>query len=192
MTDIAGVKRNWRTLAGDMFRLVKREDRRKLDRVLSERLKEMVFSRNAHFLLGYAPMFDEPDLAPFFRTWLGEAGRLAMPVWLGGTDMVLREVTNLDEQMRPGRAGLLEPVKGLPEVTPDTLDLVITPGRLFSEQRQRLGRGSGCYDVLFSQGNLDSVGVAYDFQVFPLLPVLETDATVDIVLTPTRLIMKKT
>lgn len=191
MADIAEVKRNWRRLAGDIFRLVNREDRRELDGVLSERLREVVFSRGARFLLGYAPMLDEPDLAPFFRMWLSDGGRLAMPVWLGGTRMIIREVTDLDTQMRPGRAGLLEPVEELREVVGEELDLVVTPGRLFSERRQRLGRGSGCYDVFFSRDRLVSIGVAYDFQVFPLLPVQETDATLDIVLTPTRLLMER-
>lgn len=188
--DIAETKRVWRRLATDMFRLVNREDRRELDGVLSERLREVVFSRQASFLLGYAPMLDEPDLAPFFRNWLADGGRLAMPVWLGGTGMVLREVTDLDRQMRPGRGGILEPAETQPEVAAAQLDLVIAPGRLFSEQRQRLGRGSGCYDVLLSGGGLVSVGVAYDFQVFPILPVVDTDATLDILITPTRLLMK--
>lgn len=190
MADIAETKRAWRRLAADMFKLVGRDDRRELDGILSERLREVVFARGAMFLLGYAPMLDEPDLTPFFRAWLGDGGRLAMPVWLGGNQMQIREVSDLKTQMRPGRAGLLEPDDTCQEIKGKELDLVVAPGRFFSESRQRLGRGSGCYDVLLSTVKLVSIGVAYDFQVFPGLPTQETDAALDIVLTPTRLLME--
>lgn len=190
MSSIENTKQAWRQVANDVFALVGREDRRLLDSALVERLREIVFSRGAGFLLGFSPLTDEPDLSPFFRHWLADGGRLAMPVWLGGPLMQIREITDMDSQLRRGRAGIMEPHDDLPVVNPSAVDLAVIPGRAFSERRQRIGRGSGCYDRLLSGGPV-SVGVAYDFQVVPVLPETSTDVRVDLLLTPSRLIMDK-
>lgn len=186
--DVREAKKAWRRLVVQMFELVPRQVRRELDAVLEERVREYVFQSGARSLLGFAPMLDEPDLSGFFRRWVAEGGSLALPVWLGGENMLMRRVTDLDAQLRPGRGGILEPLAGLPEVAPDELDLVITPGRVFSEGRARMGRGSGCYDALFRGHRLTKVGVAYDFQVFPEIPTYAGDVSLDLVITPSRLV----
>lgn len=190
MLDVTEAKKAWRRLAVDMFTLVGRDDRRRLDGILCERVREYVFGSGAACLLGYAPMSDEPDLSPFLRHWVEEGGRLALPVWLGGRNMRLKEVTDFNTQLRPGRGGILEPVEECRDVDPAELELCITPGRFFSEECERLGRGAGCYDQLFLQQGMTALGVAYEFQVFPRLPMDEYDRPVDVVLTPTRLITR--
>lgn len=188
MADSRELKKSWRRLAVEMFALVGRDDRRRLDLLLAERVREYVFEKGAKVLLGFASMPDEPDLSAFFRRWVAEGGRLAMPIWQGGSAMTLRSVDNLDAQLRPGRGGILEPDAGRPEVAEADLDLIITPGRFFSEERARMGRGSGCYDALFKRCEAASLGVAYDFQVFPALPTYGGDVPVDAVITPFRVI----
>lgn len=190
MPEVMKAKGAWRKLGETMFSLVPREARRGLDRLLAERLEAHAAKLGARHLLGFAPMLDEPDLSPFFRRWIAGGGRLAMPVWMGGACMTLRSVDNLDAQLRPGRGGILEPAEDRPEVAEDTLDLVVTPGRFFSEACARMGRGSGCYDALFRRSGLARVGVAYDFQVFPSVPTYEGDVPVDCVITPSRVIMR--
>lgn len=184
-------KKAWRRLLLDLFALVPREDRRRLDLVLAEKLDAFVRESGAGMVLAYAPMSDEPDLTIFLRRWLAGGGGLALPVWMGGQNMVFRRVDDLDSQLKPGRAGIMIPQETLPEVKPEELDLVITPGRVFSEARDRLGRGSGCYDVLFSRYDVTKVGVAYDFQIFPKVPVEPADVPLDAVITPSRLLVKE-
>ncbi len=191
MADLYPVKKEWRQLAKAMFALVSREDRASLDDRLNRRVADYIASTGATRLLGYAPMRDEPDLEPFFRGWLAGGGRLALPVWLGGEGMVLRWVNSFDS-FRPGRGGTREPEDGLPEASPLDMDVVITPGRFFSETCGRMGRGAGAYDALFRTIKTGRLGVAYDFQVFPTLPVSDDDVDVDLVATPSRLILKVT
>lgn len=191
MPDVKERKNAWRRLAVDMFALATKDGRRSLDAVLCERVRERVFEVGARFLLGYAPMLDEPDLSSFLHRWVAEGGKLALPVWLGGRNMLLKTVDNLDTQLRPGRGGILEPVSECPDTDVAELDLCITPGRFFSERCERLGRGAGCYDQLFLRQGMKTLGVAYDFQVFPTLPTDENDRPVDMVLTPTRMIVKQ-
>lgn len=188
MDDVREKKKAWRRLVVDMFALVPQTVRRRLDMVLAERVREIVFQSGKQFLLGFAPMLDEPDLSGFFRQWVAEGGQLALPVWLGGEKMLMRRVDDLDSQLRPGRGGILEPIDSLPEVEPSQLGLVITPGRVFSESLARMGRGSGCYDALFRKSNPLKLGVAYDFQVFPEIPTYSGDVTLDLIVTPSRIV----
>ena len=181
-------KNAWRKLIAGLFALIPQDARHKLDVGLTARLRECLAGKEVRLLLGFAPLPDEPNLSPFFRRWLAEGGRLAMPRWLGGADLSLRLVTDIDSQLRPGRAGILEPRPGLPEVPPEELGLVIAPGRAFSEELVRMGRGSGCYDSLFRGQQPFKVGVAYDFQVFPELPAGAGDVPVDVVVTPSRIV----
>ena len=188
--DIAEAKRTWRRLLGGMFSLLPRETRREADDLLAERLREFVFEARVERVLGFAPMADEPDVTPFFRKWLEEGGTLAMPVWHGADRMTMRFVSDIDRDLRPGRAGILEPADGLPEANAADFDLIVAPGRAFSESCARLGRGAGCYDRLFRDAAAQKVGIAYDFQVFPQLPAGPDDECVDLLLTPMRIVKR--
>lgn len=181
-------KAAWRRFTGEAFRLLPRTPRGPADRALAERVREYVFESGARLLLGFAPLPDEPDISGFFRRWVAEGGRLALPVWLGGDAMRFRLVSDWAGQLRPGRAGIMEPADSLPEVAPDRVDLALVPGRAFSEGRDRLGRGAGCYDALFRGHAMAKVGVAYDFQVFPEIPHGPGDVPMDLIITPTRIV----
>lgn len=71
---------------------------------------------------------------------------------------------------------------------PSTFDLVIVPGVAFTERGDRLGRGGGWYDRLLPQLRDDcaTVGVAFDIQVLPELPVERHDRPVRLVVTETH------
>ena len=71
---------------------------------------------------------------------------------------------------------------------PAVFDLVLVPGVAFTERGDRLGRGGGWYDRLIPQlrPGCATVGVAFDIQVLPELPVEPHDARVSVVVTETR------
>lgn len=113
--------------------------------------------RSARRVLGFNSLKGEPDTGPFVE-WCRESGKqLTFPE--------------------------AEP---LPD--PSTYDLVVVPGVAFTERGDRLGRGGGWYDRLLPQLRPDcaTVGVAFDIQVLPELPVEPHDARVDVVVTETH------
>lgn len=190
MTEAVEAKKRWRRLGADMFALADREARRPLDERLASRLNEYAVSLGVRALLAFMPLPDEPDIEPFLRRWLASGGSLALPVWRGGEACLLRRVDDLDSQLRPGRGGILEPIAFLPEASAEEFGLAVTPGRFFSENCDRLGRGAGVYDSLFRNSDMRRVGVAYDFQVFPAIPATERDIPMDAVVTPSRTITR--
>jgi 5-formyltetrahydrofolate cyclo-ligase len=60
------------------------------------------------------------------------------------------------------------------------LDLVITPGVAFDKKGNRLGRGKGYYDRFLSKIPKDtpSIGLAFNLQVLPAVPVTSQDVSV--------------
>lgn len=115
--------------------------------------------RSARHVLAYNSLKGEPESMPFVE-WCRESGkRLSFPE---------------DDP--------------LPE--PASFDLVVVPGVAFTERGDRLGRGGGWYDRLLPQLRDDcaTVGVAFDVQVLPELPVEPHDARVDVVVTETQVL----
>ncbi|MDR1613378.1 MAG: 5-formyltetrahydrofolate cyclo-ligase [Planctomycetota bacterium] len=181
-------KNEWRALVKSMFALIDPDSRRELDAGLNHRLSDLLTRSMEGTLLGFSALPDEPNIGVTLRAWLSGGGMLALPAWRGGEKMALRLVRNLDHDLRPGRAGILEPREDLPECAPDAVKTAIVPGRAFSETGMRLGRGAGCYDALLTGCGMRKIGVAYDFQVFPALPGGESDRLMDLIATPGRLV----
>lgn len=195
---LAERKKAWRRAARELFALISREERAGLDAALCARLwdcaREGRRGAGRRLVLGYAALADEADVTPFLRRWAAGGGRVALPVWVNARDLILREVTDFDAQTSAGRGGISEPPADCAEVDAEEIDLVIAPGRFFSERCERLGRGAGCYDALSSRGargGMRVLGAAYDFQIVPVLPAGMDDRPVDAVVTPTRTVEKR-
>lgn len=115
--------------------------------------------RAARRVLAFNSLPGEPDSGPFVA-WCRESGK---------------QLTFPEDDPLPD---------------PTTFDVVIVPGVAFTERGDRLGRGGGWYDRLLPQLRPDcaTVGVAFDIQVLPELPVEKHDARVAVVATETRAI----
>jgi len=95
----------------------------------------------------------------------------------------------LDELVN-GTWGILEPPRKRwgeagKEVSPNELDLLITPGVAFDENGGRLGNGAGYYDRLFTQLRADThlMAVCYASQLVPQVTMLQYDVYMDSVVT---------
>jgi 5-formyltetrahydrofolate cyclo-ligase len=144
---------------------------RELRRVLSDRPARSVALwltvtglpevRAAKHVLAFESVPGEPDSGPFVA-WCHEMGkRVTVPA----SDREAEVPTD-----------------------PAVFDLVLVPGVAFTERGDRLGRGGGWYDRLIPQlrPGCATVGVAFDIQVLPELPVEPHDARVSVVVTETR------
>lgn len=181
-------KTRWRQAVGGLFALLQPAKRQLFDQALNQRILARLSGLVPGLLLGFHPLPDEPDITSTLRHWLQSGGRLALPDWSGGCGMTFRLVTDLRRDLVSGKGGILTPKATLEEADPGLATAVLVPGRAFSEERHRLGRGAGCYDVLFSFRKLLKIGIAYDFQVFPVLPADPWDVRMDAILTPARTI----
>ena len=85
--------------------------------------------------------------------------------------------------LRPGKWNLHEPTGDEPRVP----ELVLVPGLGFDPDGHRLGRGKGFYDRwLADHSDIATLGVCFDFQIVPHIPVEPHDRRMDGVVTDQR------
>ncbi|MFZ5441005.1 MAG: 5-formyltetrahydrofolate cyclo-ligase, partial [Myxococcota bacterium] len=89
------------------------------------------------------------------------------------------------EDWARGPFGLREPPARAPERPIDSIDIFLVPGVAFTLAGARLGRGGGYYDATLAKRNRDAVciGVAFDCNVVPDLPMNDRDVWMDYVAT---------
>jgi len=106
-------------------------------------------------------------------------GRLTLHRYVPGVTPLVR-----------GPFGIREPdPAGAPEAEASSVDLVIVPALLLSEQGDRLGYGGGYYDRLLPTLRPDCVrlGALPEALIVPMLPVQPWDMPVQIVVTEARI-----
>ncbi|MDO9591865.1 MAG: 5-formyltetrahydrofolate cyclo-ligase [Erysipelotrichaceae bacterium] len=89
--------------------------------------------------------------------------------------------------------GILEPPKDrVPDVDPQQLDLILSPGVVFDSQGNRIGYGAGYYDKLLPSTRTDCLvcGLAFELQIVDpgLIPVEPHDVPLDFIVTEARFI----
>ncbi|HSA59434.1 MAG TPA: 5-formyltetrahydrofolate cyclo-ligase [bacterium] len=87
----------------------------------------------------------------------------------------------------PDRWEIPAPLEG-ESVSLEEVEAVLVPGVAFDEQGNRLGFGKGYYDRCLSGFQGRKIGLAYDFQVVPEIPRMETDLVCHWIVTETRTI----
>jgi 5-formyltetrahydrofolate cyclo-ligase len=105
--------------------------------------------------------------------------------------LALYSIDDFERDMAPGYHGILEPQAHRARmVAPESLDLALIPGIAFDLRGGRLGYGIGFYDRLLSQlpRDIPTVGLAFDFQIMPRLPLQPHDMLMEAIVTDRRAI----
>lgn len=159
-------------------------------RAIVRRLLRLPLLEDPGVVLAYLALPDEPDLDAFIADRLAAGLPVAGPRadWIART-MTPALIDDLEQGVRLGRHNLREPVG--PSAPLDAVVCVLVPGLAFDESGARLGRGGGFYDRFIAgldRTRAAAVGVAFDAQIVPDLPMLDHDARLDAVVTPTRIV----
>lgn len=85
----------------------------------------------------------------------------------------------------PTHVGAFGITESLGELENDyaSIDLAIIPGRAFTKEGKRLGRGKGYYDRLLPLLHCKTIGVCFPFQILDDIPTELHDCKVDEVIT---------
>ncbi|MDD5044086.1 MAG: 5-formyltetrahydrofolate cyclo-ligase [Candidatus Omnitrophica bacterium] len=109
--------------------------------------------------------------------------KIAVPVCATKSCKISPCRLGLNEKLKRGPYGIYEPVAR--EFLPlSRLDVVVVPGIAFDAQGNRLGRGKGYYDRFLKRlpPKTYRIGLAFDFQILPSIPLSRHDCNVDRVL----------
>lgn len=135
--------------------------------------------------MAYIPLPDELDVGPLLgRAW-AEGKVVTTPRIVWGRHQLRPIVTrNFQDDVVPTRHGLREP-SGTEEIALEAIDLLIVPALGFDRRGHRMGRGGGFYDRFLARPELRAltVGLTFERQILPELPVLSHDQAVQMIVT---------
>lgn len=144
------------------------DTRRQASTSLCGKLAALTETRDAGRIGAFVPLSDEPDVTPFLRVRFAAGVRMALPVPNPEGRWCFRWAQAL-EPMEQRELGLWFPPLG-DEVGPQDLDLILVPGRAFTWDGKRLGRGAGIYDRLLADFQGPRLGIAFSCQMVGQLP----------------------
>ncbi|MBN1554504.1 MAG: 5-formyltetrahydrofolate cyclo-ligase [Phycisphaerae bacterium] len=156
---------------------------------VARRVVQLDEFRSAGTVLLYLPIPGEVDVLPIAReAW--RAGKKVLAPTACDQCRAMRAILccPVNEEMFHPHHGLRQPNRDLGELAIDQLDLIVVPAVAFDARCNRLGRGGGFYDRFLARPELraKTVGVAFDEQIVPDVPVRENDRPVHVVVTDTR------
>ena len=115
--------------------------------------------------------------------------KILLPVINKNNSPLLFKEWKSDDKLMPGKYGIMIPSIKL-YATPKIL---IVPMLAFDKNKYRLGYGGGYYDRTISflekNSNILKFGVAFDEQEIEKVPTMRFDKRMDIILTPTKIII---
>jgi 5-formyltetrahydrofolate cyclo-ligase len=158
----------------------KEEDRDRKSKLIKDKLLRNKVFKRAKIVMFYIAFGGEVNTKEMIRE-AKKAGKLiCVPVYKKDKETMQPAIFKDHAKLKKGPYGVLEPVTET-MIKPEDLDLVIVPGLAFDKEGRRLGRGKGCYDRFLRtlSANTSSIGLAFDFQVLPLVPTTRHDVSVN-------------
>jgi 5-formyltetrahydrofolate cyclo-ligase len=127
----------------------------------------------------------EVDTAPLVRWCLDQGKRVALPRIVGRRHMEAFWVTDPAADLESGSYGIREPRAGLPQASPETIDLIVVPGSAFDRSGDRMGYGGGFYDTFLPRlrPRTPRVAIAFELQLIDDVPEEDHDLGVDVLVT---------
>jgi 5-formyltetrahydrofolate cyclo-ligase len=170
-------------------RAIPAAERARRSELVARRFLEEPSFLHARTVAVYAAMGAEVDPAPLARALAERGCRVAFPLVVGGT-RALAYATCAAEELVAGPQGTRQPPPGCEPIPLAELELVLVPGVAFDLRCRRLGRGGGHYDATLAALPPRSVrvGLAFEAQLVPEVPVEGHDAAVDAVVTEERVL----
>jgi len=177
-------KQEIRLYVKESFRNLSPEEKATLDadvraKILARVQRESDTAGGPLTLLLYSSLPDEAGTAGLAQE-LSSLGHSVLLPSVEGDSIVLHEYCG-EQSLSKGAFGISES-SGPVSDNYTSIDLAFIPGRAFSPDGTRLGRGKGYYDRFLGLLRCPRIGVCLPFQILPSLPSDPHDIPVDEVL----------
>lgn len=187
--DRAALKQQIREQAHENRRAQENKD--EISREIMTRFMSLPEYERAKTVMFYIDVRAEVRTRNDLEKALQSGKRIIVPYCVDG-ELELFHLENMDE-LETGMYKILEPRQDLrtveaKKIDVSELDLIMVPGVAFDSVGGRTGHGKGYYDKLLEHARLETplVGVAFDCQIFPEIPMESHDIFMDRVVTQTQ------
>ena len=166
-----------------------------MSQVAIERVRKLPEFSEAKRISSYIAKGGEVRTEILIREMLSEWKNVLVPfIEEGSNNLRFSELRDFDEDLKVGRFGILEPRRESRRITQGLdVDIVIVPGIAWTPDGFRIGYGKGYYDKYLAalNRNILTIGLSYEFQLVPEIPVGNYDIAVQIITTEKRVIKCK-
>ena len=179
-------KADLRLAMRERLKTLSAKDRDIESRIICKTLQKLIGDA-PELVTGYIPLSDEPNILPLLEHILKTGKKIALPT-IESDALAFRTVENLGQTIQNPITKLSEPLKTCPRTDPKHIAWVIVPGRAFTKQGDRLGRGNGGFDRWIALQRKENpqtryVGVCFECQILPTLAIEPHDEKMNIVVT---------
>ncbi len=179
---IDDAKKRMRKQMKEAKKQVSLQDKQTRSTPILQKIEQLDAFQKAQKVMVYWSLPDEVATHEFVKKWAKEK-EVILPV-VKGEVLELRKFTSMQDMRKEPVFGIYEPT-GPIEKAPESIDLIVVPGVAFDSQRNRLGRGKAYYDKLLQNSQAFKVGICFDFQLVPKVPVDRFDIPMDLVVAET-------
>ncbi len=165
----------------------RRAEGRTLSRVLIQKIPK------GSTICGYFPLKSEVDIQLLLKEMIDRGDTIFLPVFdKKNTKMIYRKAHSLAD-LPPGEFTIPEPPEDAKELGDQKVDIVLVPGRAFDRKCNRLGRGSGGFDIWLEKYKSQHPDVPYwgtclQCQMVQEVPMEQHDVPMDKVITAQEII----
>lgn len=167
-------------------------DRHEKSAAITERILSMPGMDSWETLFVYVNFRSEVETLQLIQRCLEKDKRVVVPlVDSAQSTMVALQVTDLEEDLQPGYFDIPEPDPAkTSRVDGKEIDVVVLPGSVFDIEGGRLGYGGGYYDrfLVNDAPQACRIGLAFELQVVPAVPLEPHDQRLDYLVTDERII----
>ncbi len=155
-----------------------------LSQIICERIMELSEFDSMDNICTYMTINNEVDLSLIMDKSLKSGKNLYLPRVIGDDMEFFKFEANTG--LKEGAYGIKEP-DSQEILVPNDKTLIIMPGSVYSEDKNRIGYGGGYYDRYLSKHpQCYKLGVCYDFQLLEQIPSEEFDVKPDVIITEKR------
>ena len=185
MIEIKQRKNELREAYKEKRRLLSPEEKREKDGKICELFMSLVSYRYSDTILMYSPLKNEIDVLPIGKNALEKNKNVAFPLCDSTkSTMTYHLVTDVDNDLKKGSFGILEPHSFLPEFNmKQTNAVILVPGLVFDKKGYRIGYGKGYYDRYLSSFKGTKIGICYSDFILDEVPRGRFDTSVDFIIT---------
>ena len=155
------------------------EDRNRKSKFIKNKLLRNKVFRKAKIVMFYIAFGGEVNTEDMIREAQKIGKVICVPMCKKDKEIMQPAILENHAKLKLGPYGVCEPATEK-LVKPEHLDLVIVPGLAFDKLGNRLGRGKGYYDRFLGSlsDKTHSIGLAFDFQILPLVPTTKHDVSI--------------
>ena len=154
-----------------------------------ELIVDLEWYQKADRIAAYLPFNGEADPLPLMDRAILDGKKVFVPIIVAKGEPLKFEGWTRETEVRTNRFDIREPELSADEISPEELDVVITPLVAFDGQRNRLGVGGGYYDRTFAFLNGVAskdrqpvlIGLAYELQHIKKINAQAHDVKLDAV-----------